>query len=95
MVYIGFFLMPCISQSCVLAFSYRPSKINVCFFLVSSADNLYKQFGPRSGPTKCRACSGSKLFDTLVVFLEFFSKKIILKKNQQTTKKHAKLPSRL
>ena len=28
-----------------------------------SADNLCKQFGPRSGPTKCQACSGFKLFD--------------------------------
>ena len=25
------------------------------YLLVSSADNLCKQFGPRSGPTKCRA----------------------------------------
>ena len=25
------------------------------YFLVSSADSLCKQFGPRSGPTKCRA----------------------------------------
>ena len=42
---------------------------------MSSADNLYKQFGPRSGPTKCRAWSGPKLFDTLMVFLkEFFEK---------------------
>ena len=41
---------------------------------VSSADSLCKQFGPRSGPTKCRAWSGSKLFDTLMVFLIFFKK---------------------
>ena len=32
------------------------------FFL--SADNLCKQFGIRSGPTKCRAWSRSKQFDT-------------------------------
>ena len=50
-----------------------------------SADNLCKQFGPRSG---------SKLFDTLMVFLKEFLKKLILKKNQQTTKKHKKSPSR-
>ena len=30
-------------------------------------DNLCKQFGPRAGPTKCRAWSGSKLFDTWIV----------------------------
>ena len=27
-----------------------------------SADNIYKQFGPRRGPTFCRSSSGSKLF---------------------------------
>ena len=32
-----------------------------------SADNLCKQFGPRSDPTKCQAWSGSKLFNTQVV----------------------------
>ena len=32
-----------------------------------SADNLCKQFGLRSGPTKCRAWSGSKLFETQMV----------------------------
>ena len=39
---------------------------------VSSADKLCKQFEPRSGPTKCRAWSRSKLFDTLIVLLKFF-----------------------
>ena len=34
---------------------------------VSSADDLWEQCGPRSGPIKRRASSGSKLFDTLVV----------------------------
>ena len=49
-------------------------RLTLCL-LVSSADNLCKQFGPRSGPTKCRAWSGSKLFDTLTVYLkEFFEK---------------------
>ena len=38
----------------------------------SSADNIHKQFGPRSGPTECWSCSGSKLFDTLIVFLKEF-----------------------
>ena len=40
---------------------------------VSSADYLYKQFGPRSGHTKCLAWSGSKLFDTMI-FLNYFFK---------------------
>ena len=35
---------------------------------MSSAYNLCKQIGPRSGPTKCRAWSGSNLFDTLINF---------------------------
>ena len=34
--------------------------------LVASADNLCKQFGSRSGPTECRAGSGSKLFGMLM-----------------------------
>ena len=62
--------------------------------LVSSADDLCKQIGPRSGPTKCRAWSWSKLFDTLMVFLKEFFEKVQIEKNQQTTKKHEKLPSR-
>ena len=60
-----------------------------------SADNFCKQFGPRSGPTKRRACSGSKLYDTLMVFLKEFFKKIVdFGKKQQTSKKHAKFPRR-
>ena len=46
---------------------------------MSSADNICKQFGSRSGPTKRRASSGSKLFDTLMIFLKEFTKKLILK----------------
>ena len=41
-----------------------------------SADCLCKQFEPRSGLTKLGPWSGSKLFDTLTVFLkEFFEEK--------------------
>ena len=47
---------------------------------MSSADNLLR----------LDVLSGSNLFDTLIVFLkEFFEEK-----NLQTTKEHAKLPSR-
>ena len=60
---------------------------------MSSADNFFKQFGPRSGPTKCRAWSGSKLFDTLVVFLKEFFKKNILK-NSADDKKACKFHRR-
>ena len=49
---------------------------------MSSADNFCKQSGPRSGPTLRRAWSGSKLFDTLMIFLKnFFGKKIFWKKS--------------
>ena len=57
------------------------------YLLVSSADTFCKQFGPRSGPTRCWVYSVSKLFDILIVFLkEFFKKKNYFEKNQQTTK---------
>ena len=60
---------------------------------MSPADNYWKQFRPGSGPTSCRAWSGSKLFDTLLTFLKEFFEKVDFEKNQQTTKKHEKLPS--
>ena len=45
-----------------------PTYVMQLYLLVSSADKYYKQFGPRSDPTKWRACSGSKLFDTQEIF---------------------------
>ena len=62
--------------------------------LFSTADNLSKKFGPRLVLTKCLARSGSKLYDNLMVFLKAFFVKLLLKKNQKTTKKQTKLPSR-
>ena len=48
----------------------------------------------RSGPTKGRAWSGSKLFDTLIVILkEFWKKKNNFEKYQQTRKKDETYPS--
>ena len=41
---------------CVTVFSSLPASV--------SFHNLCIQFGPRSGPTKHRASSGTKLFDT-------------------------------
>ena len=35
--------------------------------ILSSADNLSKQFGSRSGPPWCQAWSGPKLFDSLLI----------------------------
>ena len=60
---------------------------------MSSADVLCGQLGPTSGPTKCRACSVFKLFETLMVILKEFLNILILKRNQQTTKKRAKILS--
>ena len=55
--------------------------------VMPSADNLYKQFGPRSG--ECWSWYGSKLFDTLMVFLKDFLKKLISRRQQ----KYQKLPA--
>ena len=60
--------------------------------LVSSADNFCKQFGPGSGPTKRWAWSGSKLYDTLIIFLKEFFEKLDSENNQQTTKKREIFP---
>ena len=46
---------------------------------------LYKQFGPTTGPTECQSWSGSKPFDTLIVFLKEFLKKLTFEESQQTT----------
>ena len=83
---------------CFLSFQVvmkeKSSVVIVPCQLVPSADNLCKQFGPRSGPTLCRAWSWSKLFDTLMVFQkEFFQKKKWFWKLSADEKKHAKLPS--
>ena len=46
---------------------------NFCLAVVSlptCADNLCKQFGPRSGLIKCQALSGYKLLDILRELLE-------------------------
>ena len=59
---------------------------------MSSADKLCKQFGPRPGP-ECWSCSGSKLFDTLIVFLKEFFEKVNFKKISRRHQKHEKLPS--
>ena len=48
---------------------------------------LCKQFGSRTGPTKCLACSGAKLFDALMLFLkECFWKSWFWKKSADDKK---------
>ena len=59
--------------------------------LVSSADNFYKQFGTRSGPTYWLTWSRSKLFDTLMVILIFFLSKSCFWKKSADDKKACKI----
>ena len=49
-------------------------------------DNLCKQFGPRLGPTQHQALSGSKLFNTLIVFQEEFFEKVDFEKSEDDKK---------
>ena len=58
-------------------------------FILSSADNFCKQIGPRSGPTKCWAWSGSNLFDAQMYFLNLFRKSGL--KKSADNKKHEKI----
>ena len=62
--------------------------------LVLSVDNFCKQFGPRVGQTKGQAWSGSKLFDTLLVFMVIFLEEFGFEGNWRATRGLAKLPSR-
>ena len=66
--------------------------VNYSFLLVSSADNLWKQIGPRSGPAKM---SGLIWIQSLLhsdVIPERNFGKVDLEKYQQRTKKHEKFP---
>ena len=60
--------------------------------LVSSTHKLCQQIQLRSGPTKCRALSGSDLSHTQMVFQKEFLKKLILKKISRRQKKMKKFP---
>ena len=75
-------------------FELSPMQFTLCL-LVSFADNLCKQLGPKSGLTFGWAWSGYKLFDTLMVYSwKNFTKKIWFWKDSADDKKHAKFPSR-
>ena len=60
---------------------------------LAPADKLCKQLGPRSGPNKVRAQSGSKLFDTLMVFVKDFLKLLIFNKKISRLFKYEEIPS--
>ena len=62
-----------------IATNYTRTNHLILCLLVTSADYICKQFGPRSGPTQCQAWSGSELFDTLMID-ERIIKKLIFKK---------------
>ena len=87
--------MNCGYQSEILGTDYLSifcNKWKVLILILSSADNFCKQFGPRSGRTKCWAWSGNKLLDTLMVFLKEFFEKVDFEKNQRTTKSMKNFP---
>ena len=44
---------------------------------LSCADKLCEQFRPRPGLTERPTLYGSKPFDTLIVFLKYFLKKVV------------------
>ena len=61
--------------------------------LVSSADNIFKQFGPRSGPKKVGPDLDPNCL-TLMVFLKYFFEKVEFEKNnKQTADEYATFPS--
>ena len=80
------------AHKCRLLITFANSLDPDFCLLVSSADKLCKQFGPRSGPKKCRAWSGSKLFDTLKVFQKEFFKKFTFRKTSRWQKSMRNYP---
>ena len=65
-----------------IIYTFYIVSFTLCLRILSSAVDFCKQFGPRLGLTEYQAISGSKTFDTLIVFLKgfFFLKKLVLKK---------------
>ena len=59
---------------------------------MSSADNNNITHANSLDPDQAGK-TGSKLFDTQMVFLKEFFEKVDFEKNQRTTKKYVKLPS--
>ena len=59
--------------------------------LAATANILCKQFGTRSGLTKCRAWYGSKLLDTLMIFKKNCFEKVNLKSTTADDKKAWKI----
>ena len=70
-----------------------PLTLSLLVSTSASADNLNKYFGIRSGPTECPSWSGSKPFDTLILFLQDFFEKFNFVKVSRQHQKREKLPS--
>ena len=91
------FKLPFVIKIFVLSIFEWPLKsgFTVCCLtlclLVSSADCLFKQFGPRSVQIKHRARSRSKLFDTLMAFLKEFFETVDFEKKSADNKKACKI----
>ena len=71
----------------------RRGALHILCLLLSSAYDICDQFGPRTGPTKCRACSGSKLFDTWMLLLKEVFEYVDFEKYQQSTKNKQNYPA--
>ena len=54
---------------------------------MSAADNLCKEFGPRSGPTECQSLPESKHSNTVIVFLKEFFEKVNFEKSADDSKR--------
>ena len=68
------------------AAKYCRSKMTINSLLASGADSLYKQFGPRLGPTECRKNVDLGLDSNPLRLLKDFFLKVNFEKSQQMTK---------
>ena len=68
-----------------------PTSGDLYCLAITFADSL----NPDQARQICRAWSGSKLLDTLIVLLNEFFENVNFERNQQKTKKNAKVPSML
>ena len=72
-------------------FNLLTQQLHSLCLLVSSADNLCKQFGSRSGPTECPSDLDADCLSLMLLLKEFFEK-VDFENNLQTTNNPEKLP---
>ena len=64
--------------------AYRMRERNrAVVYPVASAQNLFKEIGPRSDTTKRPSCSESNHFDTQMVSLKYFFQKVYFEKKKK------------